>query len=53
MSEVYEELVKESEWHFDWFRKEPEDPYYTSNPVRFVGDWDPDIKIKDIDFVFT
>lgn len=48
MSEVYEELCKNSEWHFDWFRKEPEDPYYTCNPVRFVGDWDPDIKIKDI-----
>lgn len=47
MSEVYKELCKKSEWHFDWFRKEDEDPYYTSMPVRFVGDWDPDIKIKE------
>ena len=43
---VYEQHCSKSEWHFDWFRKEDEDPYYTCIPVRFVGDWDPNIKIK-------
>ena len=48
MDSDYKELCEQSEWHFDWFRKEDEDPYFTANCVRFIGDWDPNIKIKDI-----
>lgn len=44
---TFEQLCEQSEWHFDWFSKE-RNPYFARILCRFIGEWDPAIKIKSV-----
>ena len=45
--QFFDEWKQKSKWHFDWFRDE-QDPYFSRTICTLKGNWDPDIKIKEV-----
>ena len=45
--QFFDEWKQKSKWHFDWF-SDKQDPYFSRTICTLKGDWDPNIKIKEV-----